>query len=255
MNGGDFIDVFVVHPISIPIVVEEPTLLLPYNADVSSPPNERAGVCTPPNERADVSSPLKDRADVSSPPNEFTGLSSSPPTERADVSSDVSSSHLKNRADVSSFRLFDVNENEDSDLNEEQSPRVAEDKPVSDCDALYDAEENIDNLSDLDEKLLEARQSNIQQQVRQKADRVNIDEIPSGPVGIDAGFEDIYKNKRGRFEGKLGGDDPYFDSSDSGSDISENEGNPIEDDEVVDPPPRHSSSKIYFDPTAKKVLF
>ncbi|KAG5581486.1 hypothetical protein H5410_052113 [Solanum commersonii] len=57
---------------------------------------------------------------------------------------------------------------------------------------------------------------------------INVDEIPSGPVGIDAGFEDINKNKRGRYEGKLGGDDLCFDRSDPGSDISEDEGDPVE---------------------------
>jgi len=59
----------------------------------------------------------------------------------------------------------------------------------------------------------------------------------------------------GRFEGNLGGDDPYFDSSDPGSDISEDEGDHVENDEVVDPAPRKESTKIYFDPIAKKVLF
>ncbi|KAF3655982.1 hypothetical protein FXO37_15654 [Capsicum annuum] len=86
-------------------------------------------------------------------------------------------------------------------------------------------------------------------------DRGDLDEIPSGPVGIDASFEDIYKNKGVRYEGKLGGNDPYFDSLDPGSDISdEEEGDPVDDDEVVDPLPRTSSSKIYFDKTAKKGL-
>ena len=33
---------------------------------------------------------------------------------------------------------------------------------------------------------IQARQSNIQEQVKEKADRVNLDEIPSGSVGIDA---------------------------------------------------------------------
>uniref|UniRef100_M1DFD7 Transposon MuDR mudrA n=1 Tax=Solanum tuberosum TaxID=4113 RepID=M1DFD7_SOLTU len=103
---------------------------------------------------------------------------------------------------------------------EEQSPapRVEE---HSDSDSLYDVDENIDDLSDFDEELLQARQSNIQEQVKEKTDRVNLDEIPSGLVGIDAGFEDIYKEMRGKFEDNLGGDDPYFDSSDPDSDISE----------------------------------
>ncbi|KAH0705720.1 hypothetical protein KY285_010258 [Solanum tuberosum] len=134
------------------------------------------------------------------------------------------------------------------DLNQEQSPLVEEQAPAhrveehSDSDSLYDVDENIDDLSDLNEELLQARQSNIQEQVKEKADRVNLDEIPSGPVGIDADFEDIYKEMRGRFEGNLGGDDLYFDSSDPNSDISEDEWDPVENDEVVDPAPRKERS-------------
>uniref|UniRef100_M1D855 Transposon MuDR mudrA n=1 Tax=Solanum tuberosum TaxID=4113 RepID=M1D855_SOLTU len=121
----------------------------------------------------------------------------------------------------------DLNQNQPP-LVEEQSPLVEEQAPAprveEHSDSLYDIDENIDDLSDLNEELLQARQSNIQEQVKEKTARVNLDEIPSGPVGIDASFEDIYKEKRGRFEGNLGGDDPYFDSSDPGSDISEDEG-------------------------------
>ncbi|KAF3649990.1 hypothetical protein FXO38_17373 [Capsicum annuum] len=84
---------------------------------------------------------------------------------------------------------------------------------------------------------------------------MNLDEIPSRPVSIYVGFEEICKNNGARYEGKLGRDDPYFYSSDPGNDISEEEGDPVDDDEVVDPPPRTSSSKIYFDKTAKKVFF
>ncbi|KAH0670743.1 hypothetical protein KY290_026141 [Solanum tuberosum] len=208
LKGADFVDVYVVHPISIPLVVEEILVLPSTNADVSSSPQQ---------DNADVSSsPHKNRAD----------LSSSPHKNRADLSS----SPQIDRADVSSSQPFDENENRD--LNQNQPPLVEE--------------------YDLDEELLQARQSNIQEQVKEKTARVNLDEIPSGPVGIDAGFEDIYKEKRGRFEGNLGGDDPYFDSSDPGSDISEDEGDPVENDEVVDPAPRKESTKIYFDPTAKK---
>ncbi|KAH0690160.1 hypothetical protein KY289_017518 [Solanum tuberosum] len=124
----------------------------------------------------------------------------------------------------------------------------------SDSDSLYDVDENIDDLSDLDDELLQARLSNIQEQVKEKTDRVNLDEIPSCPISINDGFEDIYKENRGRFEGNLGGDDPYFDSSDPGSDISEYEKGPVENDEVVDPTPRKESTKIYVDPTAKKTF-
>ncbi|KAG5606177.1 hypothetical protein H5410_027669 [Solanum commersonii] len=211
-----------------------------------------------------------DFVDILVLPSTNVDVSSSPQKDNVDVSSsphknrvDLSSSPQIDRANVSSFEPFDENENRNLNQNqslivEEQFPRVEEQAPTprveehSDSYSLYDVDENIDDLSDLDKELLQARQSNIQEQVKENADRVNIDEIPSGPVGIDAGFEDIYKEKRGRFEGNLGGDDPYFNSSDPGSDISEDEGDPVENDEVVDPAPRKESTKIYFDPTAKK---
>ncbi|KAG5626460.1 hypothetical protein H5410_011678 [Solanum commersonii] len=157
LKGANFVDVYVVHPISIPLFVDE-ILVLPN-----------------------------------------TNLKSSPP------------------------------------LVEEQTPapRVEE---HSNSNSLYDIDKNIDDLK----------------QVKEKTDRVNLDEISSGPVGIDAGFKDIYKERRGRFEGNLNGDDLYFDSSDPGSDISEDEGDHVENDEVVDSAPRKESTKIYFDPTAKK---
>ncbi|KAG5570412.1 hypothetical protein H5410_060178 [Solanum commersonii] len=186
---------------TIPLVVEEILVLPSTNADVSLSPQQ---------DNADVSSPHKNRAD----------LSSSPQIDRADVSSSQPFNENENR---------DLNQNQ-SPLVEEQSPLVEEQAPAprveehSDSDSLYDIDENIDDLSDLDEELLQARQSNIQEQVKEKTARVNLDEIPSSPVGIDAGFEDIYKEKRGRFEGNLGGDDLYFDNSDPGSDISEDEG-------------------------------
>ncbi|KAH0640298.1 hypothetical protein KY285_036884 [Solanum tuberosum] len=230
LKGANFVDVYVVHPISIPLVVEEILVLPSTNADVSLSPQQ---------DNADVfSSPHKNRAD----------LSSSPQIDRVDVSSSQPFDENENR---------DLNQNQ-SHLVEEQSLLVEEQAPAprveehSDSDSLYDIDENIDDLSDLDEELLQARQFNIQEQVKEKTDRVNLDEIPSGPVGIDAGFEDIYKELRGRFEGNLGGDDLYFDSSDPDSYISEDEGDPVDNDEVVNPAPKKESTKIYFDPTAKK---
>ncbi|KAG5591435.1 hypothetical protein H5410_041949 [Solanum commersonii] len=196
LKGADFVDVYVVHPISIPLVVEEILVLPSTNVDVSSSPQQ---------DNADVSSLHKNRVDLSSSPQ-------------------------IDRADVSLSQPFDENENRD--LNQNQPPLVEEQSPAprveehSDSDSLYDIDEIIDDLSNLDEELLQARQSNIQEQVKEKTARVNLDEIPSGPVGIDVGFEDIYKEKRGRFKGNLGGDGLYFDSSDPSSDISEDEGDP-----------------------------
>ncbi|KAF3633646.1 hypothetical protein FXO37_26944 [Capsicum annuum] len=70
----------------------------------------------------------------------------------------------------------------------------------SDDDSLYDIDENVEDLSDFDENLLQVRKCNIAKQVKEKSDRVNLDEIPSGPVGIDVGFEEICKNKGVKYE-------------------------------------------------------
>ncbi|KAG5630721.1 hypothetical protein H5410_002438 [Solanum commersonii] len=126
---------------------------------------------------------------------------------------DLSSSPQIDKVDVSSSQPFDKNENRRLNQNQfpivkEQSPRIEEQSPRveehSDSDSFYGVDENIDDLSDLDEELLQARKSNIQEQVKEKVDRVNLDEIPSSHVSIDVGFADIYKDKRGRFEGNLG---------------------------------------------------
>ncbi|XP_070032093.1 uncharacterized protein [Nicotiana tomentosiformis] len=74
--------------------------------------------------------------------------------------------------------------------------------------------------------------------------QVNIDEILYGPVGIDSGIEDMHKNKKGKYEGKLGGDDQYFDSSDLGSECSDDEREPVGTDEVRDAPARNPSKKF-----------
>ncbi|KAH0712182.1 hypothetical protein KY289_008141 [Solanum tuberosum] len=80
-----------------------------------------------------------------------------------------------------------------------------------------DESDNIDDLSDFDDESDKARQPNIQEQ-----------------------------NNRGRYEGKLGGNDLYFDSLHLGCDISEVEGDHLESDAVVDPPSRNASTKLYM---------
>ncbi|KAH0680196.1 hypothetical protein KY284_021281 [Solanum tuberosum] len=188
LKGGDFVDVYVVHQISTPLIVEDPTEV----------------------QIAQLLTPKKGK-----PP---------PPTV------------INVRADVSSPQPSDKN---DTNIKEDQQPSVDKGKNKE----AAAPEVSLEDL-DEDEGQGQARKSNIQEQVnKEKAARINVDEIPSGPVGIDAGFEDIYKNKRGIYEGKLGGDDLYFDSSDPDSDISEDEGDPVDSDEVVDPPARNSSTK------------
>ncbi|KAH0727918.1 hypothetical protein KY289_003966 [Solanum tuberosum] len=81
---------------------------------------------------------------------------------------------------------------------------------------------------------------------------VQIAQLLTPKKGIDAGFEDINKNKRERYEGKLGGDDLYFDRSDPGSDISEDEGDPVESDARNSRIPRKKMSTDSDEPSKKK---
>ncbi|KAM3340020.1 hypothetical protein P3S68_029890 [Capsicum galapagoense] len=234
LKHGNFVDVYVVHQISEPIVVNDdvattPPLLLLSNGDVAAPFET---------DRADMS--LSHLLDINE--DEYINENHLP---RADKGKSMVVLEDLGEGQVNDFSTYHL-QTSDSELDFDITD--------SDGDSLYDAAENIEELSDFDEELLQARKSNIKKQAKQKADRVKIDEIPSGPVGIDAGFEDICKNKGVRREGKLGVDDPSFDSSDLGSDISnEKEGDPVNDDEVVDPLPRTSFSKIYFDKTTKKL--
>ncbi|KAH0694129.1 hypothetical protein KY285_021226 [Solanum tuberosum] len=219
LKGGDFVDVYVVHQISTPLIVEDPTEV--QIAQLLTPKKGKPPPPTVINVRADVSSPQpSDKNDTNIKEDQQPSVDKGKNKEAA--------------APEVSLEDLDEDEGQGQDVDAKQS----------DSESLYDVDENIDDLSDLDFEFVEARKSNIQEQVnKEKAARINVDEIPSGPVGIDAGFEDIYKNKRGIYEGKLGGDDLYFDSSDPDSDISEDEGDPVDSDEVVDPPARNSSTK------------
>ncbi|KAH0711829.1 hypothetical protein KY289_007788 [Solanum tuberosum] len=219
LKGGDFVDVYVVHQISTHLIVEDST-----EVQITQLLTPKKGKPPPPlpltliNVRVDVSSPKP------SDKNDTNIKEDQQPRVNKDKNKEVAAPEVSL---------------EDLDKDEGQG----QDAKLSDSESLYDVDENIDDLSDLDTELVEARQSIIQEQVnKEKTARINVVEIPSGPVSIDAGFEDIYKNKRGRYEGKLGGDYLYFDSSDPGSDLSEDEGDPVDSDEVVDPPARKSST-------------
>ncbi|KAH0645315.1 hypothetical protein KY284_033199 [Solanum tuberosum] len=236
LKGGDFVDVYVVHQISTPLIIEDPTEV--QIAQLLTPKKGKPPPPTVINVRADVSSPQpSDKNDTNIKEDQQPSVDKGKNKEVAapEVSlEDLDEDECQGQGnDFSSYHLHTSDES-DVDVDAKQS----------NSESLYDADENIDDLSDLDSEFVETRKSNIQEQVnKEKAARINVDEIPSGPVGIDAGFEDIYKNKRGRYEGKLGGDDLYFDSSDPGSDISEDEGDPVDSDEVVDPLARNSSTK------------
>ncbi|KAH0720481.1 hypothetical protein KY284_005511 [Solanum tuberosum] len=199
LKGGDFVDVYVVHQISTPLIVEDPTEV--QIAQLLTPKKGKPPPPTVINVRADVSSPKpSDKNDTNIKEDQQPSVDKGKNKEAAapEVSlEDLDEDECQGQGnDFSSYHLHTSDES-DVDVDAKQS----------DSESLYDVDENIDDLS------------------------------------IDAGFEDIYKNKRGRYEGKLGGDDLYFDSSDPGSDISEDEGDPVDSDEVVDPPARNSSTK------------
>ncbi|KAH0684755.1 hypothetical protein KY290_021881 [Solanum tuberosum] len=177
LKGGNFVDVYVVHQISTPLIVEDPNEV------------QIAQLLTPKKDQQPKVDKGKNKETVA------------PEVSLEDLDEDEGQGQGN---EFSSYHLQTSDES-DVDVDAEQS----------NFESLYDVVKNIDDLN----------------------------EIPSGPVGIDVGFEDINKNTRGRYEGKLGGDDLYFNSSDPGSDISEDEGNPIEPDEVVDPLARNSTTK------------
>ncbi|XP_019236079.1 PREDICTED: uncharacterized protein LOC109216384 [Nicotiana attenuata] len=63
----------------------------------------------------------------------------------------------------------------------------------------------------------------------------------------------MYKDRGSKYAGKLGGDEQYLDSSDPGSEDTDNEVD--EEDGVHNPQPRRYSSRVYFDPACKKICF
>ncbi|KAH0711969.1 hypothetical protein KY289_007928 [Solanum tuberosum] len=239
LKGRDFVDVYVVHQISTHLIVEDPT-----EVQIAQLLTLKKGNPPPPptviNIRADVSSPQPfDKNDTNIKEDQQPRVDKGNNKEVAppEVSlEDLDEDEGQCQGQGNDFSSYHLHTSDESDVDV--------DAKQSDSESPYDVYENIDDLSDLDSEFVEARKSNIQEQVnKKKVSRINVDEIPSGPVGIYADFKDIYKNKRGRYEGKSGGDDVYFDSSNPGSDISEDKGDPIDSDEVVDPPARNSSTK------------
>ncbi|KAF3646666.1 hypothetical protein FXO38_19048 [Capsicum annuum] len=68
------------------------------------------------------------------------------------------------------------------------------------------------DLIDIDKELRAFKDEN-----RSKKKSKSIEEIPVGEAGIDKGFQDIGRNKKDRYVGRLGGDEEYIDSSECDS--------------------------------------
>ncbi|PHU13786.1 hypothetical protein BC332_14991 [Capsicum chinense] len=142
LKNGDLVDVYVVHQISEPILVNDdvaatPPLLVLSNGDVATPFEP---------DRADVSSshPLDINED------EYINENQPPRAEKekAKVScEDLGGGQFK---DFSTYHL----QTSDSELDFDWTD--------SDGDSLYDVDENIEELSDFDEELLHVRKANIE---------------------------------------------------------------------------------------------
>ncbi|WMV52837.1 hypothetical protein MTR67_046222 [Solanum verrucosum] len=132
----------------------------------------------------------------------------------------------------------------------------------SECGLVGDDDE--DYGSDVHEEVRELRAEKRSFQRRKRKERVPVDteEVPIGEAGADLGFDETQTGKIS-VEGRLGGDEPYFASSDDGSfeiDGDEFSDECVESERVHLPRTvkrrrRPSNQKIIHDPTAKKVVW
>jgi len=147
-------------------------------------------------------------------------------------------------------------------LEEEGSDYSTEDSVESECGLVGDDDE--DYGSDVHEEVRELRAEKRSFQRRKRKERVPADseEVPVGDAGADLGFDETQTGKIS-VEGRLGGDEPYFASSDDGSfEIDEDEFSDecVESERVNLPRTvkrrrRPNNQKIIHDPTAKKVVW
>ncbi|XP_059309683.1 uncharacterized protein LOC132060773 [Lycium ferocissimum] len=103
------------------------------------------------------------------------------------------------------------------------------------------------------------RRSVIQRRKRRERAKPDSEEVPAGEAGVDLGFDEI-EIGRVSLEGRLGGDEPYYGSSDDDSfEIDEDEcwdnEEDIESGGVNVPRKNNAKNKIIHDPTAKKVVW
>ncbi|KAH0776708.1 hypothetical protein KY290_008119 [Solanum tuberosum] len=151
---------------------------------------------------------------------------------------------------------FSEEEVEDSDYS-------TEDCVEFEAELVGDDEEE-EYGSDVHEEVRELRAKKRSFQRRKRRERVlaNNEEVPVGEAGPDLGFDETETGKTSH-EGRLGGDEPYFASSDKDSfELDEDEC--CDDDEhesgrakmvKLSRKRRTTIEKIIHDPTAKKVVW
>ncbi|XP_070003204.1 uncharacterized protein [Nicotiana sylvestris] len=150
------------------------------------------------------------------------------------------------------------NPDPDSSSTEEESDKSSEDSS-SDEDSDFFGDDIEDYGSDIHEEFLEFRAERKSFQRRKRKERAHADpeNVPCGVAGPDLGFDETETGKK-RLEGRIGGDEPYYPSSDACSFETDEDESWVEDGEEVSvnlPRRRSSTKKVVYDPTAKKVVW
>ncbi|KAM3265917.1 hypothetical protein P3L10_002911 [Capsicum annuum] len=142
-------------------------------------------------------------------------------------------------------------ENENRSLNEDLNGDET-DLPSSESDLNGDDIPDEDD-SDIDEELRAFRAESKSKKNFKKKFKSR-EEIPVGEAGIDKDFQDIGRNNKDRYVGRLGSDEEYIDNSDCDSiDTTDL----LDEDTVVgvDFSRRRRSNKIRFDDNCGVVVF
>ncbi|KAM3358870.1 hypothetical protein P3S68_021803 [Capsicum galapagoense] len=139
LKAGDFVEVYVVHQISEPLLVDDEN-------EVEIAKKLASKIRKSSVSRADVYSPLPFDGNE----NEYTNENHSHRVDKGKF--EVSLEELKEGQvnDFSTYHLQTSDSEVDLHIND------------SDGDLLYDVDENIDDVSDLEEELLQDRKSNIE---------------------------------------------------------------------------------------------
>ncbi|KAH0730355.1 hypothetical protein KY289_001543 [Solanum tuberosum] len=150
-----------------------------------------------------------------------------------------------------------------SEKEVEGSDYSIEDNVESEAELVGDDDEE-EYDSDVHEEVRELRGEKRTFQRRKRRERVPADneEVPVGEAGPDLGFDETEIGKVSH-EGRLGGDEPYFASSDEDSfELDEDECCDDDDHESgkarrvkLSRKRRRTTQKIIHDPTAKKVVW
>ncbi|KAH0726929.1 hypothetical protein KY284_002794 [Solanum tuberosum] len=133
-------------------------------------------------------------------------------------------------------------------------------------DSLDFEEDDLDDVPDQDdsevdeelrafrEKLREDEKNKAAKQ-KKKTKKPSKDQgVELGKVGIDKGFENIFTNKAAKYNGKLGGDEVFIDSSDEPSENSDDELD-ILAQPGVDLPSKRKNNKLRYDSSSSISFF